>query len=57
MNYYLISDDNGREHLRELQREAEQERRAKEAVQAQDEGNKKSKLQSALLKLLSVVIR
>jgi hypothetical protein len=53
--YYPISDDNGREHLRELLREAEQERRAKEAAQAQDEG--KSKLQSALLRLLSVVIR
>jgi hypothetical protein len=55
--YYPISEDNGREHLRELLREAEMERRAKEAAQAQDEGNRKSKLQSALLRLLSIVIR
>lgn len=57
MNYYLISEDNGREHLREMHRAAEEEHRANEFVKAQEENSRKSKLQSALLKLLSVVIR
>jgi hypothetical protein len=57
MNYYLISEDNGCEHLRELQREAELERQASEAIKVREDNQRKSKFQSALLRLLSVVIR
>jgi hypothetical protein len=50
MSDYMFNDSAGREHLKDLIREAEQERLARKALKAQGKGQSLSRVRNLLVK-------